>query len=294
MWNARWLLSGALVCALSANLHAAGRITAEVRTKPAAKLSAEESRALSLAAAEILKHVNAARADIGRKDLKAAGAHVDQGLVLVRIVNETVPAFQVETTIKAGQLSYVDKEDSKLPIVPVYNELQRLSVMAPVEAAKKDAQKDAGKSGVPVAVDVELIHTRADLNVELAREGLQAAKDNLQKDDAKAADSALAAVQTGVIFGYTRMDLPLEKVRENLMLAKNLVDAGKTKEAKIALGVAGDALAEYEKGAGANRANESKALRGEIQKLSQGIENGAQGASDQIMGWWDKVRGWLR
>jgi hypothetical protein len=166
--------------------------------------------------------------------------------------------------------------------------------MAPVEAAKKDAQKEASKSGVPVAVDVELIHTRADLNVELAREGLQAAKDSIQKDDPKTADNALASIQTGVILNYAKMDLPLEKVRENLILAKDLVEAGKNKEAKAALDVAGDALTEYEKGAGANRASESKALRGEIQKLSQDIENNSKGAADQIMGWWDKVRKWLQ
>jgi hypothetical protein len=162
--------------------------------------------------------------------------------------------------------------------------------MAPVEAAKKEASK----SGVPVAVDVELIHTRADLNVELAREGLKAAEDSIQKDDSKTADNALATIQTGVIFNYAKMDLPLEKVRENLILAKNLVDARKNKQAKTALEVAGDALTEYEKGTGANRASESKTLRGEIQKLSQEIENNSKGAADQIMGWWDKVRKWLQ
>jgi len=290
MWNARKLWLGALLSALAVNLYAGSRITAEVQTRPAAKLNAEESRALSLAAAEILKHVNEARMAIGKKDMKAAGAHVDQGLVLVKIINETVPTFQVETTIKAGQLNYVDKENSKLPIVPIYDELQRVSVMAPVEAAKKEASK----SGVPVAVDVELIHTRADLNVDLAREGLQAAKDSIQKDDSRTADNALASIQTGVIFNYAKMDLPLEKIRENLLLAKNLVDVGKNKEAKAALDVAGDALMDYEKGAGVSRASESKALREEIQKLSQDIEKNSKGAADQIMGWWDKVRKWLQ
>ena len=46
MWNARRLSFGALLGALAVNLHAASRISAEVETKPGAKLSAEESRAV--------------------------------------------------------------------------------------------------------------------------------------------------------------------------------------------------------------------------------------------------------
>ena len=237
--------------------------------------------------------MNQARSAIGRKDLKAAGQNVDQGLVLVRIINETVPAVKVETKIKAGELTYVDKEDSKPVIVPVYEELQRVAVMAPIEAAKKAAQKDAAAAGVPVTVDVELVHTRTDLNVELAKLGLQAAKEALQKEDAKAADNALAAVQTGVIFGYTKVDLPLERVRENLILAKSLVDSAKVKEARAALDVAGDALEEYEKSAGRNRAREAKSLRAELQKLSKDIETNSKGASEKILNWWDRVRKWI-
>lgn len=293
MWNARRLLFGTLLSALSVNIHAASRITAEVNAKPGAKLSAEESRALSLSAAQVLKHVNQARSAIGKKDLKTADLNVDQGLVLVRIINETVPVYKVETRIKAGDLTYVDKEDSKPAIVPLYEELQRVSVMAPIEAAKKAAQKEAAASGVPVAVDVELVHTRTELNVELARAGLQAAKEALQKKDAKAADGALATVQTGVIFGYAKVDLPLEKVRENLVLAKAMVDSGKAKEARAALEVAGDALEEYEKGAGQNRANEAKNLRSEMKKLSSEIEADGKGASEKIMDWWNLVRGWI-
>jgi hypothetical protein len=288
------MLFGALLGALPVNLHAASRISAEVDTKPGAKLSAEESRAVSLSAAQILKHVNQARTAIGKKDLKAASQNVEQGLTLVKIINETVPPLKVETKIKAGELTYVDKEDARPVIVPVYEELQRVAIMAPVEAAKKAAQKEAAAAaGVPVAVDVELVHTRTDLNVELARAGLQAAKDALQKEDAKAADGALATVQTGVIFGYTKVDLPLEKVRENLMVAKTLVDSGKAKEARAALEVAGDALEDYEKTAGRNRAKEAKELRAEMLKLGMDIEANSKGASEKILDWWDRVRKWL-
>lgn len=293
MWNARRFLLGALPFALAVNLHAAGRISAQVETKPAGKLSAEESRALSLSAAHMLKHVHQARLAIGKKDVKAASQNVDKGLVLVDIINQTVPAYKVETKIKAGELTYVDQADARPAIVPVYEELQRVSVLAPIEAAKKAAQQEAAVAGVPVAVDVELIHTRTELNVELAAIGLRAAKDALQKDDSKAADAALATVQTGVIFGYTKMDLPLEKVRENLLLAKSLVDSGKAKEARAALEVAGDALEEYEKGAGKNRAKEAKDLQAEMQKLAKDIEVNDKGASEKILEWWDRVRKWV-
>jgi hypothetical protein len=293
MLKAKRLLFGALLSALPVNLRAAGRITAEVETKPGVKLSAEESRALSLSAAQILKHVDQARSAIGKKDFKAAGQNIDQGLVLVKIINQTVPTFKVETMIKAGTMTYVDNEDSKPAIVPVYEELQKVAVMAPIEAAKKAAQKDAAAAGVPVAVDVQLVHTRTDLNVALAEAGLRAAKDALQKEDGKTADSALAAIQTGVIFGYTKVDLPLEKVRENLMLAKALVDAGKAKEARAALEVTGDALEEYEKSAGQNRAKDAKGLRAEVEKLSKDIEANSAGASEKIMDWWDQVRKWI-
>lgn len=279
-----------LVFFSATHLYAADRITAEVETKPSVKLNARESRALSLAAAQILIQVDRARSSISKNRLKNADRHLAQGLLLVRIINKSVPGYDVVTKIKAGDLTYIDQEDSKPTIIPIYEELQQVAVMAPIEAAKKEVQKESSKAGTPMTVDMQLVHTEADLNVDLAQAGLQAAQNALQRKDLKFADNALRTVQSGVIFTYFKMDLPLEKARENLIIAKNLVEEGKNKEARAALDLAGDALQDYEKGVGENRAKKAQELRDQIQNLAKNLNSKSKGVSDQIVMLWDQVR----
>jgi hypothetical protein len=214
-------------------------------------------------------------------------------------------------------------------MVPIYAELEKVTLMAPLMAAKQEAAKNGGgahndmsgqssqqsASGqpsqtslaahpsqsamTPVVAGVEMHHTHIMLDVSAAQEHLQAAKQALNNDKYEAADGALAAVQHGVSFAYVEVDLPLLRARENLMLAKSQVKAGQVQDARTTLETAAQALQQYGQRADQSRASQVKSLQKEIQsyaqQLSQQTQQGQrarqknQQVVEQINEWWDRL-----
>jgi hypothetical protein len=276
-----------------ADTHETPRITAAMETKSLATLSPEEDRAVSLAAGRILKHVNQARVALAGKDAKGAKHHVEQGILLVRILEATLPKYTVKMRIAAGQLVYEDHGEEQPLFVPIYDGLEKVSILAPVEAAKEETAKESQSGGAPVVAGVNLIKTRASLDVALTRAGLETAATALKEEKKTGeADAALALVQRGVIMKHLKIDLPLEQARANLWLAKELVIESKHKEAQTALREATDALEAHEKGADESHARESRELRKQISQLATSIETESQGAIEKIMGWWEQLTNW--
>ncbi len=274
------------------------RIESKVTVEPKEKLTASEKASLSRAAGRILLHVDDARKAIKDQENEDALSHIEKGAILVRIIEESSPDYEVKATIKSGGLTYEDIRKHRQLFVPVYEELDEVSALGPVIAAKKE---QAGKSqfSVPVVQDVRLRYTRAELNIALAKLGLEQAKKALDADHTEKADDLLAAIQTGVILNYTEIDLPLEEVRSNLLLAQGMVEHNQFKEARAALEEASESLEEYEKNVGESRGEKVKHLRNEIQEVANTIEAKHESQEDsvslkeQIEGWWDSVTEWL-
>jgi len=266
------------------------RITADIKSQPQVQLTGEEKQALSQAGARLLLHVDKARQALAYKDKEEALNQINKGLTLARIIDRTAPACQVNATIKAGDLVYQDQSMEKMLDIPIYSELGQVSILAPIEAAKRDSAQKSQLTGIPVVQDVELQHTAVTLDARMSKRQLKAAKTMLDNDQPEPADQALAAIQTsGVSFTYAETDLPLIRARENLTLAKDLLTQQRPEAARTALHEAAHALSSYGRQVDETRASQVKSLRQQITELSQNLENNQAGAAERISHLWDQV-----
>ncbi len=272
--------------ALGAKTAPEPRIQAKVEVEAVRPMNAEERRAVYIAAGRVLRHVDLAREALAKESAKAARRQVEQALLLTDIIRQALPVYDVKAQISAGELRYQDEDRVQDSIVPIFEELNRAAVLAPVEAAR--AKHTAGAA----VTDVDLVHTRAELDIDVARGHLDAAREALKRKDLDAADAALAAIQRSVRLMTVTIDLPLERARSNLMLARNRVDEGRLEDARAALRVTLDALAEYQRQSGKGREAEVSALRQEIAALEQVLQDDARGAREKLDAWWDVVSSW--
>lgn len=269
------------------------RITADIETQPNATLSAQERMAVSFAAGRILVHVDQARDAIAAGNVEAAKRNLEKAMTLVNIVESTLPTYTVTANIQAGGITYTDRRKVQPLVVELYDDLDKVAVLDPVIAAKREAAKEAGLP--PATIELLLQFTQAKLDVAEAKAGLKTAKQALNKGNLQAADQALTLIQTSAVeFSYNATNIPLKEAQSNLLLARNLVQQERYQHARFALMAAADALQRYQSQVGDNRAQQVKALRQEINALQQNIkQNGAQNAESKITQWWNQVVNWF-
>ncbi len=316
---------GTLVCAgaFSTNVFAtsqkhshsqkkdSSRIKASVFTKPGPKLSSREAQALSLTAGEIIRETDLARRDLQDENLKGAQSDIGKALILVKIAERAAPKTILETKIQSGKLSFTDKREIPNYIIPIYDELENVSVMSPVFAAKKhEAEKQGVSSGegpLGIGVDEEMLQTKVSLDIGLAKSQLLKAQKAVKGKQIKIADRHLERLETDVIFSYAQEDRPLLTVRANLILAKKALLSSRYKEAQAALDQAHSALEEYAKSANPSRLSAVNKLEDKIKALDDQIkeEEGKKvnspkdvppalsAAPHHLDHWWNKVRGWF-
>lgn len=277
--------------------HADSRLTAETKLERIGQpLTDEEMRAVSFSAGRILKHVDQAIQAIAKQEKSTALMHIDKGLTLAGIIEQSLPLITVKSTIKAGKLQYSEEDKVKSMTVPIYQELDTVSILEPVVAAKKATAAKAGKA--PAKGHVEEVgesYIGITLNVADAKAYLETAKDALGKGHFDAASKDLAAIQEKVTVVYAGERGPLAEAREDLALAHLDMDQGFRKEAQVALTDASESLSRYEKSGGKHQADvktmqaEIAALTTELDKSNEGSKEKAKG---KIMGWWDRVKDW--
>lgn len=224
------------------------RITSDVNVTPITKLTPQELESVSFSAGRLLIHVNRAREAINAKDSTLAKGNINQAMKLGEIIKSVLPRYQVRTTVKAGELEYSNESKVQPPLVTLHEELDTVAILKPVRAAKQvEERKAAAVEDRPVAADIKMKESRAQLDVDLAMGGLKLASRALDDNDFRKADAALARIQTGVLFEYFVADLPLARAQANLMLARQALHDKRSEEAKVALDHATRALEEYGK-----------------------------------------------
>jgi hypothetical protein len=208
--------------------------------------------------------------------------------------------------------------------VPLYTEISRYSVVAPLEAAlgkqpanaqqgapsstadansastkpggqqSSNTAKDANDSSEKVVAVRKVVgeYTSVWLNAKVARTHLQSANDALKSGDMQAADRALEAVQRSVVLEFVAADMPLLKARENLMLARRSASSGDYTQAHSALQAASNALSTYEKG-GSTHVNEARKLRAEIDDYNKSLEQNHSDSASKIESWWNQTTDWM-
>lgn len=188
----------------------------DVTVKLAAPLDAEQKRTLSTSAVRLLRHVDDARKAVNGQDKTAALREIDQAITLSKIIQKTAPRYAVTTTIKVGGINYKDQDQIRGTLVTLYDELEKVSFIGPIEAAKRQSAKVA-QTGAPTAVtNVDRRRTRVLFDTSGAQPHLDAARQAVNKGDWNRADTALLGVQNGVIFEYAEADEPLMEARESL------------------------------------------------------------------------------
>ncbi len=314
---------GIAVCAglLSTNVFAASKqhnqkknsssISASVFTKPGPKLSSQEAQALSLTAGEIIRESDLARRDLQDENLKGAKSDIGKALILVKIAERAAPKTVLETKIQSGNLSFTDKREVPNYVIPIYDELEDVSVLSPVFAAKKRAAEKQGVSSgegpMGIGLDEEMLQTKVSLDVGLAKSQLLKAKKAVTAKKIKMADRRLERLETDVIFSYAQEDQPLLTVRANLILAKKAILSSRYQEAQAALDDAHSALEEYAKSASPSRLSAINRLEEKIKDLGLQVKNqegkkvkspkdvspALTAAPNHLDLWWNKVRGWF-
>ncbi len=301
--HGRWIVMiGAVLITVTLSagpVLAKSRITSTIDAQPTTKLTPEESQAVSMAAGRILKHVNDARVAIEEEKKKAALENVEKGLTLVQIIEQAVPPVKVKADIQAGNIKYHHEEEERQAIIPIFEELDQVELIGPATEAKREKSAGSGeKRPKPSAITYAGIEfTSLDLDLPLAKRNLGYAKKALNDDKLDDADSALLEIQTrGVLFDLVEDHLPLREAADNLKLAEYEFNNGQAREAETALKMASDALKDYEKIAGENRAKDVKKLHQEIDGLSGKLrhQKDRESVTKKMSSWWDRIAKWLK
>jgi hypothetical protein len=286
------LLFGAFcLCAWLATGQAAAqeRISSDVNILPKSKLTNKEKRAISLAAARILTHVNHARVAIRRKDEQTALSHAEKALLLAKIVENATPALQVSSTIKSGDLLYTSNEQVQQLIVPVYTELdETASVAFQVKRAKRESGSIPSESN-PIVGDAQLQYTSILLDVGEAKHALTEAVDALKRNEGNAADRALLSIQEDVTFEFDETDVPLVKARGHLVDAARKVALQEYKEAREALLKAAGAVENYTAQTSEGLESRTRNLADEITHLAGRLDERKEKAVESINAFWEQL-----
>jgi len=277
------------------------RIIAETEIQPVATLSAQESQAMSLAAGRVLLHSDNARIAIVEEDKETALKEIKQGLILVKLIENTIPKYKVTTTIKAGDMTYRAEDEVNKHFVSVFNEQYIEDIVAPVVQAKSEADEKKSNSSPGIEDYAIWRQSSMKLNIALAADALALARKELEKGHFDNADVALTLLQTeGVVFEYSVKELPLTSAADDLKLAQLEVSEGKTEQAQATLKRASDNLKKYESLSGESRAKEVRKLHNQIDKLAQSLakgdhsESALKKAGKEIGSFWDRVVKWFK
>jgi hypothetical protein len=275
---------------------ATARITSELDTKCTAKLNGDEWRALSLAAGRVLMHADQARTEIAEKKIDPAKADVEKGLTLIRIIEKAAPEYEVSAEIQSGDLVYKDRDETSAGLIPIYDQLDKVDLVGPVARAVRESSKQASSGDTaPVVMASALEFTSLDLDVPVAKSGLELADEALKERDAAGADAGLQMVQGAVVLRYDAADVPLVRAADNLEVAESELRQGDHDAARAALSAASDALKQYEKVAGDSRSPEVKKLRTEIDAVARDLlSKNLDEVRQRVSHWWDRVVAWFQ
>jgi hypothetical protein len=230
-------------------------------------------------AAEMLRHVDQARQAVERNNRTQALQHV----------KEARSAFdRLEQAMSA--------DGGK--VVPIYQELEQVSILGPIKAAKQSSEEEgAGRSSAdraaPAAVQESAAeYTVISLDTTAVKPHLEAVEAALEQGNLRQADAGLKTIQSGVSLASVSSDLPLLRARQNLAMAHRLASEGRYEEAGGPLKEAAEALNTYATTLTGTRAAEATRTRDEIRDFARNIGQNHSDAASQISTWWDRTTAW--
>jgi hypothetical protein len=225
----------------------------------------------------------------------------NEARIAVESRNNQDALFHVDHALQ--NVARLENDNKNARFVPLYQELDRYTVLAPIMTEKnRTSNTSTGSQGAntttkttqtpnPAIQQVAGQFTSVGLDIQAAKEHLDSAKLAIQQKDFTKADDALAAVQNGVVVTSVASDLPLVRARENMVLAREAVNRGNFKEAHAALTAASQALGNYASNQGVHSAD-ARSVKSEIDKFNRSIDQNHADADSKIDSWWDRVVDW--
>lgn len=267
------------------------RITAEIDATPEGVLTAEEQRAVSLAAGRLLRHTYNATVALEQADTESAAEEIALAETLVQIIERAVPSATVVAKISAGKLTYEEKDTVKPTVIPIHYELDMVSLTAPLNRARMAQQSQESDEPAPLGViEHELRDIRVSIDLEQAKAGLQTAKEGLAAEDVTLARQGLAAtLHHSLRFSAISVDVPIHRAQENLMLARAALEQGRGAQARALLAEVTESLNAYRPTTGGTETID--AIREEISDFAEGLADGVPeaGFGETIDAWWDRL-----
>lgn len=289
------LLAVLAACSTFGVAAAEPRISATIESSPVATMTADEKRALSIAAGRILRHVYDAKVELEEKEQKMAAGEIAKAIELVGIIEAAVPDTETRYRISAGEKTYEDSEIAAPEIVPIYSELDRVSLSAPLQAASDAKRDEAGDADEPESVkDEKLDFVSMSLEMNTAKSRLAEADAALREGKSGVAKAALLDVLGSVRFSLVTVDLPLERAQDNLMLAKAELESGNKAAARKLLAEAADAIDAYAGNKGQSAVAARNELRDEIKAMTSEVNAKPESVLAKIENWWDRIGEWMR
>ncbi len=300
------LLLGLLAPSAAASASSGVSSNSQSRDREGSTQAPETER--SRLAVQMLEQTNLAREAIQKGAAQAARDHLKRAMGLAE-------ALQSNAQVQA---------DGNL--VPVYNQLEQASVIAPVlhwqagpqgapatGAADPAEGESAGRPVPPDAVGSasarrpgsslaerarsggEVIRptgpsTMVAVDVTLAKNHLEAAATALENRDLSRADAALVFVENGIFVIPAQLNPALVQAREHLSAARSHALDGDYDAATQPLKAAAQALSSYQNG------RQKDAARSVQRQISAYLENRPKNHAHEVTridSWWDQVTGWM-
>jgi hypothetical protein len=252
-------------------------------------LSAEDFRQVSTLASQIVQHLNAAVAYLDVYDQKKAETELNQSEKLIGIIRDMLPLTVVTTITKNAQGKEVYRDENRIQdeLVPVYEMMTSVDVVAPIIDAKKEK---AALKGLRLS-DAEILHTSVLLDLGYVDRKIKRALKLLAKEPEEAQKELALAQTVGVRLSVDKEDSPLVKAQGALRLAERMVNEGKTEGAKENLRLAKIHLEAYRTLVGQSRKDEIDKMQEDIDRLFGELEK--QESQSTIRELWNRATGWL-
>jgi hypothetical protein len=247
----RSIAAVALVTGLSSALAAAPALAAskeaivheQVTTNPLRRISPQEERILSSAAAKVVRHIAEAQSAIRNKETESAKSELQKAETLLNIIETALPTTEVKDRIWVAKqhLEYKDSEQVIPDLIPIYSSLDELvdfmptkEAQAHLDKAKAHLQKGEKKSAKEEldATDEALVYTEIDLPFAGTRQLVGQALADVSKGDSQEAEKALQRAEDHVVFLSVGVDEPMVAAQSLIRAANQHYASGDKKVAR--------------------------------------------------------------
>ncbi len=223
----------------------------------------------------VLEQSRLARAAAASRDTAGALDHIAQAAKL------------------ASDIQRQPHDASRPLLVPVYTDIDSVSMYGPVKRGKNDELTARRMKRQTSVRETTAEITRASLNIGEAADRLEAARAALERRDFAGADAALAGVENAVVRESANRNAPLLRARQNLGLARARVLENKFKDAAAPLRAAADALDDYRRISPGPQGVTAASMAHDIRTFADAVHRLHGDALQKIDAWMGPVNQWF-